>query len=220
MKYVIELQYFPCIAYFWLAYQAEDCLVDVHEHYVKQTYRNRTVINAANGPLTLTIPVKHLHPKMKVKDVEVDHRQKWSKNHWRTIQSAYGKAPFFDYYAPYLSSVFETEKKLLIDYQRETLSICQKLLGLDLAFHFSEKYVEKLEGEVFDLRSSIHPKLGFGKLSGFEPKPYIQLFGKDFVPNLSILDLLFCEGPNASSTIQNSGKINKEQLQKTTRFVL
>lgn len=220
MRVVIEAQYFPSIPYYWLLHQVDQSVIDIHEHFVKQTYRNRTVINGANGPLTLTIPIKHASPKMVLKNVKVEHREKWINQHWRSIQSAYGKAPFFDYYAPYIEPIFIQEKTYLLEYLQESLSICQKLLGLELEVTNSEKYIESSAEADLDMRSVITPKSDLGILSGFSPQAYFQLFGKDFVPNLSVLDLLFCEGPNAAAIIKGSGQIKKEQLQKTGRSVL
>jgi len=220
MKIVVEAQYFPSIAYWWLLHQVDEAIIDINENYVKQTYRNRMMINGANGPLALSIPIKHSRPKMVLKDVKVEHREKWHLQHWRSIQSAYGKAPFFDYYAPYIEPVIVNKKVFLQDYLLESMSICQKLLATGVKWCVSEKYVEDSLEVDFDMRSSITPKVKFGNMAGFSVKPYFQLFGKDFVPNLSVLDLLFCEGPNAISIIEGSGKIKKEQIQKTGRSVL
>lgn len=220
MRIVVEAQYFPSIQYFWLLNQSEEIILDVNEHYVKQTYRNRMVINGANGPLTLSIPIKHTQAKIVMKDVLVDHKEKWTTQHWRSIQSAYGKAAFFDHFSPYVEPVFSKPKKFLLDYLIESLSICQQLINIKLPIRQSDAYVEEPSIFDFDLRSVILPKGDKGNLSGFVPKPYFQLFGKDFVPNLSILDLLFCEGPNALEVLQSSGQIKKEQLIKTGRSVL
>lgn len=177
-------------------------------------------VNGANGPLSLTIPIQHQQPKMPMKEVKVDHREHWRKQHWRSIQSAYGKAPFFDHFAPYVEPLFLTEKTFLMDYLAESLTICQRLMQSRYPISFSEKYIETSQEADFDFRSSITPKTDTSNLAGFSPKAYFQLFGKDFVPNMSILDLLFCEGPNTVSFIEGSGKIKKEQLQKTSRFLL
>lgn len=220
MRIVIEAQFFPPISYFWLFNQSEHILIDVHEHFVKQTYRNRMVINGTNGPLTLSIPINHERLKMPMKDVKVQHREDWQKQHWRSIQSAYGKAPFFDHFAPYIAPVFRKEQKYLLDYLLESLSICQTLMSKTFNMDLSKKYIEHDDSADFDFRSAVSPKSDLGNLAGFSPEAYFQLFGKDFVPNLSVLDLLFCEGPNTIPTVERSGKIKKEQLQKTGRFVL
>ena len=101
MKIIVESQYFPSISYFWLIDSADEIIIDIHEHFEKQSFRNRTIINGANGPLNLSIPIQHHSPKMIISEVNVDFKQKWVNAHWRTIQSAYGKAPFFDFYANY-----------------------------------------------------------------------------------------------------------------------
>lgn len=220
MRIVIEAQYFPPVAYFWLLNQSSEALLDLHEYFVKQTYRNRMVINGANGPLSLTIPIQHEQPKMAMKEVKVDHQAHWRKQHWRSIRSAYGKAPFFDHFAPYVEPLYQKQHEHLIDYLQETLTICQRLMSTSFTVAFSESYIEGHGKADYDFRSAISPKTDTRNLAGFSPKPYFQLFGKDFVPNISVLDLLFCEGPNALSIIDGSGEIKKEQLEKTGRFVL
>ena len=123
MKIVIESQYFPSVAYFWLLDSADEIIIDIQEHFEKQSYRNRAVINGAHGPLNLTIPIQHHSPKMVFSDVGVDFKQKWVNTHWRAIQSAYGKAPFFDFYADYFKEIIYSNSSRLIDYNQQILTI-------------------------------------------------------------------------------------------------
>lgn len=204
MKVLIESQYFPNLAYFNVLSRAGEVIVDVHEHYEKQTFRNRTVINGANGPLNLSIPVQHHHPKMVMNEVQVDFRQKWVNTHWRAIQSAYGKAPFFDYYADYFKDIVYSGADDLLSYNKSILSLCLKLLQLDTKLSYSDNYFETVPNDFEDYRSVIHPKKKQGNMAGFEPKVYTQIFGTDFVPNLSVLDVLFCEGPNALEFVKSA----------------
>lgn len=206
MKIIVESQYFPTIAYFWLIDLADEIVIDIHEHYEKQTFRNRTIINGANGPLNLSIPIHHNSPKMVISEVDVDFKQKWVNTHWRTIQSAYGKAPFFDFYAHYFKDIIYSRSPKLIDYNQQILTMCLKLLQLNPKLSYSHNYIEKAAEDYTDYRSKIHPKNSKGNLADFQPKSYTQIFGKDFVPNLSIIDLLFCEGPNALEVIRASSQ--------------
>lgn len=206
MKVLIESQYFPGIAYFNLLSRADEVIVDINEHYEKQTFRNRTVINGANGLLNLSVPVKHHLPKMVIKEVEVDFRQKWVNTHWRAIQSAYGKAPFFDYYADYFKEIIYCGANDLLSYNKQILALCMKLLQLDTSLSYSESYFQTVPVGFEDYRSVINPKKKQGNMAGFEPKVYTQIFGTDFVPNLSVLDVLFCEGPNALEFVKSASQ--------------
>src|SRR5688572_11233691 len=96
---LIEAHYLPSIAFFAAICRADSILLERNEYFAKQTYRNRCRINTANGELDLVVPVTSKHGKVVITDVRVDFTQKWLNNHWRTVQSAYGKAPFFEYYS-------------------------------------------------------------------------------------------------------------------------
>ena len=131
---------------------------------------------------------------------------KWVNAHWRTIQSAYGKAPFFDFYANYFRETIYSNSPKLIDYNQQILTICLKLLKLSPKLSYSDNYIENAPEGYMDCRSVIHPKKNKGNLADFQPKSYTQIFGKGFVPDLSIIDLLFCEGPNALEVIRASSQ--------------
>ena len=206
MKIIVESQYFPSISYFWLIDSADEIIIDIHEHFEKQSFRNRTIINGANGPFNLSIPIQHHSPKMIISEVNVDFKQKWVNAHWRTIQSDYGKAPFFDFYANYFRQTIYSNSPKLIDYNQQILTICLKLLKLSPKLSYSDNYIENAPEGYMDCRSVIHPKKNKGNLADFQPKSYTQIFGKGFVPDLSIIDLLFCEGPNALEVIRASSQ--------------
>lgn len=206
---ILEAQYFPSVAYFVALANADKVVIDTCEHFEKQTYRNRCTIVGANGPLNLTIPIQHTKLKIPMKDVLIDYKQKWLNTHWRAIQSAYGKAPFFDYYAFYIEEELKQEYSGLMELNKALLTLCLKLLQLDVRIEWSENYIEPNEVGIIDFRSFIHPKKQIAELSGFKPEMYTQIFGNEFVPNMSILDLLFCEGPNALEIIRRSGVLIK-----------
>lgn len=206
---ILEAQYFPSIAYFVALANAKEVTIDTYEHFEKQTYRNRCTIVGANGSLDLTIPIQHTKLKIPMNDVQIDYRQKWLNTHWRAIQSAYGKAPFFDFYSVYIEDELKREYNGLLELNKALLTLCLKLLQLDVKVLWSEKYVEPDANGITDFRSFVHPKKQLAELSGFQPKAYTQIFGSEFVPNMSILDLLFCEGPNALEIIKQSGELHK-----------
>lgn len=204
---VIDLQYLPCLEYFLVLALSEDTCIDIHEHYEKQSYRNRCQILTANGIQALSIPILKPRTHKKIKDVQIDYTQKWVQVHWRAITSAYGKAPFFEYYADEFYKVYTKKHRYLIDLNLEFLRICCLFLGWSKEFKLSEKYVE-LSGSntLTDLRSLIHPKKKSEIIGRFGIPQYQQVFGKGFVHTVSIIDLLFCEGANASNILKSGIK--------------
>ena len=198
---VIESQYFPPIEYFSLLKAESEITIDRHEHFVKQTYRNRCYILTSNQSLMLSIPLKGVNKKIKTGEIRIDYSEDWRKDHWRAITSAYRRSPFFEFYETSISELIHKEHDLLIDKNQAILSFCLQVLQLDAKIKYSEKYQEKDTEGVLDYRSVIHPKKSHLDRTIFTPKKYIQTFGKDFVENLSILDLIFCCGPESADYI-------------------
>lgn len=203
-RVLIDLQYLPCIEYFTVFNRYKQIEIEVCENFEKQTYRNRAHILSANKSIPLSIPVLKGNSKQLIKELKIDNKQRWRDNHWRSIISAYGKAPYFEYYSDYFQKIFFKEQDSIFDLNLELLTLCLKLLNYDNVITFSEKYELIPDGGVLDMRSRVHPKKDFGTNTFYQPYSYIQLFGKEFVPNLSIIDVLFCEGPNASNIIHQS----------------
>lgn len=206
-KLLIDLHYFPSIEYFTTLFRYKKIVFEVEEHFEKQSYRNRCHILSANKTEKLSLPVIGGRKKIKTKDITIDHTQRWQKDHWRAIQSAYGRAPFFEFFSHYFEPLFQKREKYLVDINLEILTICLQLLQTKIAFSLSKTYEKEPESDEYsDLRSVIHPKKDFSDNNLYKPVVYPQVFGSNFVPNLSIIDLLFCEGPNAKNIVTKSFK--------------
>ena len=203
---LIELQYLPPLEYFVLLMRGNTVLLDAHEHFEKQTYRNRCYIKGAHQVEKLTVPVKGSGKKLKTSDIKIDYRQKWLQQHWRTLQAAYGKAPFFEHYAPFFSAIYEKRPERLWELNFEFLTLCLKLLQIEATLQLTETYLEQTNPDFLDFRSSINPKKSTVANKIYRPRPYNQIFGKDFVDNLSVVDLLFTEGPAASLILHDSAE--------------
>lgn len=189
---ILPLSYLPSVEYVARLLR-EQCVIDVGEHYVKRSERNRAYILSANKVMPLTVNVVGGNrPRLPMRDVEIDYSKRWQHQHWVSILSAYKSSPYFDHYAPYLEPFYRREWRYLVDYNRELLEVLLRLLGSPMQLPLSEQYVEAREGDV-DLR----PKHREG--STFVAEPYFQNFSErmPFQPNLSVLDLLLCEGPAA-----------------------
>lgn len=174
-----------------------DCVIDTGEHFVKRSQRNRAVILSANGPLTLTVPVDHANtPRRPMRDVRIDYSKRWQHQHWVSIVSAYRSAPYFDHYAPVVEPFYRRQWRYLLDYNMEYTEALLRMLGAPGPLRVSESYVEAQAGDT-DLR----PRHNEGPMPCVEP--YIQVFSDrmPFVPDLSVLDLVMCEGPAAIDVV-------------------
>ena len=194
-RIILSSHYFPCIAYFAHLVRYPNIIIDTGEHFLKQSYRNRCIIYTSNGPLALSIPVVKKN-KMPMKDVLIDVKEDWKKNHWRAISSAYNSSPFFEFYCDDLKEVFFKEYSSLTNLNKALIEhICNEL-GIIKNVITSETYITIKDSEL-DLRSTLNPKKTF---EGSDTYPrYIQIFEAKygFQSNLSILDLLFHEGPES-----------------------
>lgn len=205
---LIELQYLPPLAWFVLLDSAEQLVLDAHEHYVKQTYRNRCYIKGPHQVEKLTVPVLGGNKKILTSEILIDYSQKWVQQHWRALQAAYGKTPFFEHYAPFFREIYEREPARLWELNMELLTLCLKLLRIDKTIRFTDAYLESTNPLISDCRSLINPKKNHVIDNIYRSVSYNQIFGKDFVSNLSIVDLLFCEGPAARLILQESANIS------------
>lgn len=162
-------------------------IIDIHEHFVKQTYRNRMRIYSANGPLDLIVPVVHAGRKMNMGEVNIDRSENWPQKHWRTLCSAYKKSAYFEYYEPLFESFYQEIPEKLIDLNQNSMNLVLKLLKRDISTSFSASYGPVLDKN--DWRCQIAPNIQ--NLVVIEP--YFQVFQErhGFVSNLSILDRLF-----------------------------
>ncbi|MEQ8714717.1 MAG: WbqC family protein [Cyclobacteriaceae bacterium] len=199
---VVESQYLPGIAYFSLLASANTIIIDGHENYVRQTYRNRAEILGPNGIINLTVPVERGRSKQLMKETLIDNTSNWQKIHWRSIQSSYGKSPFFEYYADQLVSYYEREYRYLVDLNHDLLSCLLKVVDLDVQWSYSKQYVESESVDIQDYRSIVNPKRKKDYLEKLSTLAYPQVFGSKFVTGMSLIDMLFCEGPNTGSMIR------------------
>lgn len=204
----IESHYFPSIAYFRAIKNADKLIIETKEYFVKQTYRNRCEIMTANGVDKLIVPLTSKHGKVSMLDVRIDYSQKWLNGHWRAIQSAYGNAPFFEFYADGLHKILFSKKEFLLDLNMALLTICLKWLKLSPQIAETVTYEKNTDNGILDLRDVIRAKNKDLLPAALISPPYMQVFGNMFAKNLSLIDLLFCEGPGASEVVKQKIQMN------------
>jgi hypothetical protein len=196
---VLSTAYLPSISYLKAIVNSGQVFIEQFENYLKQSYRNRCRIYAANGILSLSIPVVlATRKKILIKDVKIDYREAWPKQHLKSIESAYRTSPFFDYLFEDFIPLYKKNIKFLIDFNMELLQIIFEILQLDKKLSLTTDY-EHIPLKAKDLRNYFSPKKG---KSGIEvQKPYPQVFDQKygFQPDLSSIDLIFNLGTDAYS---------------------
>ncbi|MEP1094394.1 MAG: WbqC family protein [Cyclobacteriaceae bacterium] len=202
-KILIEPHYLGCVEYFCLMQSSDSVLFEINDNFQKQTFRNRSYILGSNKVVTLSMPLKYGN-KTAFKDVKVDYSQRWIKDHWGAVYSSYGKAPFFEFFASDFKKVWDQKSEFLLDINIKFLTLCFKLLKLDVEIDFTNSYKKDHEKEAEDFRNIIHPKIAFADRNIYRPSAYSQLFGNSFAANLSIIDLIMCAGPQADEVLSSS----------------
>lgn len=200
---ILSSAYLPPIQYYSKLKNYSNCIIEHHEHFPKQTYRSRCDVYSPNGILTLSIPLVKRNHRQLTKDIKISYEYDWQKLHWRSLESCYRRSPFFEYFEDDFLP-FYTDKKFdfLVDLNEELNQTLLKLLTLKPNYSFSKEYI-KTYPDADDLRDIISPKEPLSLDTQFNPKPYMQVFESrhGFLPNLSIVDLLFNEGSKALETI-------------------
>ena len=188
----IEIHYLPSLEYMTILLQNPSLLFEVEENFPKQTYRNRCLILGANGVERLSVPVVHLSgEKTKTKDTKIDYSQNWIKQHQGAIRAAYGNAPYYEYFEPYLSQIFAKKRFFLVDLNIDLLSFVYRILDVPLLYKYTNEFGDFEGQSEYD---QISAKKDWQERSIYQNRSYRQCFGQEFVPNLSILDLLMNHG--------------------------
>lgn len=195
---LLTTAYWPNLHYFYYVLHAESLVIEQHEHYQKQSYRNRTRILTANGPLDLSIPVQKKAAKEFTKDIAISYGDNWQMRHWRAIVSAYKNSPYFDYFEEDIRAFYTNRTELLLDYNSKQLDTLLKLLQLKKNITRSTDFHITGKG-LLDGRATGSIKTNFAedaKVAEALKQPYYQTFESKFPfhPNLSMLDLLFNKG--------------------------
>lgn len=183
----------------WKQIINSNILWDVHQNYIKQTFRNRTFIHSANGLQILTIPVKHSKIKFSMLDAKIDNSIAWQKNHWRSIKSAYSSSPFFEFYRDSLEGIYIKEYTYLTKFNFDLINLILEWTDIEMKSELSKSYKIQYKNGL-DLRENIENK----KYSSSENIIYKQVFSdkNGFLNDLSIIDLIFNEGPNSISYLK------------------
>lgn len=202
---LLSTAYFPPAEYFSLIANSRRVVIEEHENYIKQTYRNRCMILGANGPLALIVPVmRGSFHKTALRDLKIDNGRRWRELHLRGITSAYAAAPYFEYYYDVISHVVNRPFTFLLDLNTEALKAICEAAGLTATISYTGEFIPENTSEE-DYRYSISPKSPPG-IRGYLHIPYPQVFGEKygFTGRLSIIDLLLNNGPGTGALLLRS----------------
>lgn len=201
---ILSSAYFAPVQWYQKLNRYENIVIEQHDNFIKQTYRNRCVIATTQGLQALTIPVERPSDarldKTQLKDICISDHGNWRHLHWKALLSAYGESPFFEYYADDIRPFFEKKWKYLLDFNMEINAKMMELLDIEKSSLSLSNEYSSYEGDsdTVDFREVIRPKHP-GEDKEWQPKKYYQVYQQKFgfQPNLSILDLLFNEGNEA-----------------------
>lgn len=209
-KILVHPTYFPSILHMASVAQARAVVFEVQDNYQKQTYRNRCYIAHTNGKLLLNVPIKHSKDgsRQKMKDVLVENAFPWQKEQWRSIQNAYRTSPFFEYYEDELAFLFLKPVGKLLDFNLKIYETLADLIGLDIPISHSESY--EVNPESIDKRYLANAKSE--RTTTLQPYTQVLEAHHPWLPNLSVLDLLFNEGPNTLNYLESQELKNRNNL--------
>ncbi|MDR0349555.1 MAG: WbqC family protein [Tannerella sp.] len=199
----LSTAYLAPVQYYCKLFSFESVMMETTENYIKQTYRNRCLIATANGIQTLSIPIeKPKTEKCLTKEIRISDHDKWRHLHWNALVSNYGMSPFFEFYQDDFAPFYEQTFDFLFDFNEQLMRLVCNLLDIQPEINYTSYYQTSVEN---DFREIIRPKHPIVDKT-FHPKPYYQVFHNKyiFLPNLSIVDLLFNMGPESLLVLRDS----------------
>ena len=194
MKVLLPIGYFPPISYFAYLINNEVAL-ETKEYFVKQSLRNRCTILGANGSLNLLIPIAKSNERLTIEQAQIHNETDWKTLHWRSLEAAYRNSPYFEYYEDDVQAFFKKDYTHHFQLNLASIQLVSNLLNIEFKPEFTSEYQTKFDG--LDLRNAWNKKEYAEKNPAYSYTRYIQVFSdrREFVQDLSILDILFCIGP-------------------------
>ncbi len=200
---LLDIQYLAPVQYYCLLVRYKTIYIERWEHYVKGTYRNRCYIAGHKGAQRLSIPlIKGKRDQLPIKDVKISYDFPWQHIHWQSLCTVYRSSPFFEFYEDDFAPFYQKQCKYLYDFNWQLMELVLKLLKLEITIKATDEF-EK-DPDMDDYRSAIHPNKKKARDTGIKLKKYHQVFEPEigFLPDMSIVDLLFNNGPQSLEYLQ------------------
>lgn len=204
MKLLIDYQYFGTVNYYKMLFKFKYIEFEEYEHYQKGSFRNRTIIPGANGLIPLSVPLQNGRDQRALfRDIKIAYKDNWVLQHTRALDACYMRAPFYEFYRDNLFALLANQEEYLMDLDRRLIQWVLKMLKANLTISFSNSYQKEL---ATDLQDGRYQHLPNQTISLNERVRYAQVFEDriGFQPNMSILDLLFCNGPSSAGLLKDS----------------
>jgi WbqC-like protein family. len=206
MNVWMSVAYLAPLHYYARMLSSSNVYIEQHDNYLKQTYRNRCQIVTGNGVIPLSIPVdKGESVKCLSRDIRLSSHTDWQKLHWRSLVAAYNSSPFFEYYTDDLFPFYEKKWDFLFDFNISIQSKIMELIDAEITVAFTNDYKAEFGERELDLREGIHPKkMPESEDPAYRVVRYYQVFDQKFgfIPNMSIVDLLFNMGPESKEVLK------------------
>lgn len=194
---------FPNVYWWGKTLGHQKVFLDAAEHFEKMSLRNRYMIANATGVLSLSIPLAQgRQQRNAMQAVLIDNNAPWQQQHFRSIKTAYNRSPYFEYFEHDIQALFATPFEKLVDFSLATITLTAQLMGQKLAMELKSDYLKNYDDSVLDIRRNF--KANQYATNALLYPTYAQVFEDrlGFLPNLSILDLLFAEGKNAKNFLK------------------
>lgn len=204
MKLLIDYQYYGTVNYYKMLFNFKYIEFEEYEHYQKGSFRNRTIIPGANGLIPLSVPLQNGRDQRALfRDIKISYKDNWVLQHTRALDACYMRAPFYEFYRDSLFGLLANQEQYLMDLDRKLIQWVLKMLKANFTISFSTSYQKELATDLEDGRNQLLPNQIIGL---DEQVQYAQVFEDriGFQPNMSILDLLFCNGPAAAGLLKDS----------------